>query len=413
MNSLHEQILEMPAIDIHSHLRGEQTQAHDLGEVFFYHVAAQAMLAAGMPPELWRSKRPAEERIKEALSYLGKIRNTTMFWVIKQTLRRIHDFDAEDLSWENWEALCRRFRETAEQPGWAREVLCEKAMLRVSLTGTPDGRDGIAPDQRNFLDYTCEQPITSGDIVGLLEHQAGKPIASTQALNEAVDGHIQSRIEAGAGSFTYWPTRGFACPPEDAPNVDSILEARARKEPLAPEQVLALDGAVAHRSLAILDDRSLPFVICVGITGGARRRTLLRYDPAEPAEILKMLLRYPNIDFFLMLGNVAQSQELNTLAKQLPNAYLACSWWHGMYPAYAERELLERLEMIPYTRLVAVITDAYCAEWSVARSILSRHVLANALAQKVGSGEYSEAFALEIAQAMLHDNPARVFTQSA
>jgi hypothetical protein len=67
--------------------------------------------------------------------------------------------------------------------------------------------------------------------------------------------------------------------------------------------------------------------------------------------------------------------------------------------------------MMPYTRLVAVITDAYSAEWSVARSILTRQVLANVLEAKVRSGEYTERLAIGIAQAMLHDNPARVFAR--
>lgn len=408
MDPLYDQILEMPAIDIHSHLRGERTQARDLSEVFFYHVAAQAMVAAGMPRELVRRDGPVEERIREALPYFAKIRNTTMFWVIKQTLWHVHDFDAEDLSWANWEALCRRFRETSEQPGWAREVLCEKAKLSLSLTGMVEGRDGIATDQRDFIDYTCEQPITNSDLLNLIEHQSGEPITTTAALKDAVSAHIHSRIEAGAGSFTYWPARGFVCPPETEPDVDVLLEARARQEALTPEQLRELDAAVAYWSLGILNELSRPFVLCVGITHGGRRRTLLRYDVAEAGEIFRALLRYPDISFFLMLGNVAQSQELNTLAKQVPNAYMACSWWHGMYPAYAERELRERLEMIPYTRLVAIITDAYCAEWSVARSILGRHVLANVLAEKVETGEYTEALALEIAGAMLHENAAGV-----
>jgi hypothetical protein len=115
------------------------------------------------------------------------------------------------------------------------------------------------------------------------------------------------------------------------------------------------------------------------------------------------------VRFMLMLGNVAQSQEMCTLVKQFPNAYLACHWWHGMYPAQAAPQLRDRLEMVPYNRLIAVITDAYCAEWSVARSFLSRRVLALALAEKVAAGEYSEAFALEVAEAMLEANPREAF----
>jgi glucuronate isomerase len=409
MSFLHDHITEMPGIDIHSHLRGEHTQARDLGEVFFYHVAAQAMVAAGMPPELARGDRPAEERIREALPYLGRIRNTTMFWVIKHALRRLHGFDVEDLSWGNWEGLCRRFRETAEDPTWARTVLVEKARLDLSLTGTPHGRLGIADDQRDIIDYTCEEPITSADLIGLLERKAGERITTTAGLNQAVEAHLQNRIAMGAGSFTYWPARGFACPPEEAPNVDGVLAKRRLHEALSPEEVRALDAAVAHRSLALLNERELPFIMCVGITFGEQRRTLLRYDPEEAGEILRMALRYPRTRFLLMLGNVAQSHELCTVAKQLPNVYMACSWWHGMYPAQAERELEERLEMMPYTRLVAIITDAYSAEWSVARSLLSRHVLARGLARKVESGEYSEDFALDVARAVVRGNAAEVF----
>ncbi len=409
MSALRDAIMELPAIDIHSHLRGEHTQAHDLSEVFFYHVAAQAMVAAGMPPELVRGERPAEERIREALRYLAKIRNTTMFWVIKQALRRLHDFDAEDLSWANWEGLCSRFRETAEDPTWARTVLSGKARLALSLTGTPRGTAGIAEDMRDLIEYTCEQPVTSADLIGLLERKGKERITAGERLAEAVEAHIGDEVARGAGSSTYWPARGFACPPEEAPNVDGLLSKRAGEEPLTEAELRALDGAVARTSLAVMNARGLPFVMCVGISFGAGRRTLLRYDPDEAGQILAMALRYPNVRLCLMLGNVAQSHELCTVAKQLPNVYMACSWWHGMYPAQAERELHERLEMMPYTRLIAIITDAYSAEWSVARSILSRQVLANVLAQKVASGEYTEEFARGIARAMLRDNAAEAF----
>ena len=419
MTSLNQAILEMPGVDIHSHLRGKHTEAHDLGEIFFYHVAAQAMVAAGMPPDLMKPERPVDERIKDALPYMAKIRNTTMFWVIKEALRVIHGFDAEDFSWANWEGLCRKVEATSGQPGWAREVLCNKAKLNLSITSTPRGRGDIADDQRDFLDYTCEQPVTHADIMGYLE-RSKEPITTTAALNEALEAHLAHELdEHDAGSFTYWPQRGFACPPEEAPNVDAILAARAKAKAsgvaqahaLQPEQIRALDDAVAHRALPIINERGLPFVMCIGITMNAHGRTLLRYDAAEAGEIFNMMLRYPRINYFLMAGNVAQSHELNTIAKQMPNAYMACSWWHGMYPQYAERELAERLEMIPCNRLVAVITDAYSAEWSVARSLLSRLVLARVLEQKVAAGEYTEAFALEIAQAMLEGNAREVFAR--
>ena len=47
----------------------------------------------------------------------------------------------------------------------------------------------------------------------------------------------------------------------------------------------------------------------------------------------------------------------------------------------------------------------------MARSLLSRRVLARVLERKIASGDFTRSFALEVARAMLHDNAARAFAR--
>ena len=48
----------------------------------------------------------------------------------------------------------------------------------------------------------------------------------------------------------------------------------------------------------------------------------------------------------------------------------------------------ERLEMLPANKQVGFFSDAYCAEWSYAKAVIVRKVMAKVLAERIELGQF-------------------------
>ena len=75
-----------------------------------------------------------------------------------------------------------------------------------------------------------------------------------------------------------------------------------------------------------------------------------------------------------------------TLARELPNLSLAGYWWHNFFPDTIAQVMRERLEMLPANKQVGFFSDAYCVEWSYAKAVLVRKILARVLAERIELG---------------------------
>jgi hypothetical protein len=69
------------------------------------------------------------------------------------------------------------------------------------------------------------------------------------------------------------------------------------------------------------------------------------------------------------------------------------------------RVMAERLDMIAASRQVGFFSDAYTLEWSYAKAVMVRTVLARVLAEKVALGQFGTDDALAAARAMLYESP--------
>ena len=118
-----------------------------------------------------------------------------------------------------------------------------------------------------------------------------------------------------------------------------------------------------------------------------------------------MIGRHPRLRFQCFLSSRHANQSLCTLARELPNLSLAGYWWHNFFPDVIRQVMAERLEMLPATRHVGFFSDAYCVEWTYAKSIIVRKQMAGVLAEKVEQGQYSREEALGIARAILYESP--------
>src|SRR6202035_2044496 len=84
----------------------------------------------------------------------------------------------------------------------------------------------------------------------------------------------------------------------------------------------------------------------------------------------------PGLRFQCLLASRHANQSLCTLARELPNLSLAGYWWHNFFPDAIRQVMGERLDMLPANKQIGFFSDAYCVEWTYAKTILVRRQMA-------------------------------------
>jgi len=123
------------------------------------------------------------------------------------------------------------------------------------------------------------------------------------------------------------------------------------------------------------------------------------------AQLAEIVTRHPKLRFQCFLASRHADQSLCTLARELPNLSLAGYWWHNFFPEAIRQVMAERLDMLPTNRQIGFFSDAYCVEWSYAKAVMVRKIMAQVLAQKIEQGQYAVEDALAIAHAILYESP--------
>jgi glucuronate isomerase len=131
--------------------------------------------------------------------------------------------------------------------------------------------------------------------------------------------------------------------------------------------------------------------------------TASRLTQKTLASLAEMVARHPRIHFQCFLASAHANQTLCTLARELPNFSLSGYWWHNFFPVFIERVMRERLDMLSTARQVGFFSDAYTMEWSYAKTLIVRRVLARVLAEKIQDGQYDRKGALAIAREILFE----------
>lgn len=423
----------LPWIDPHTHMDAAHLAARGLDDILLYHMAVSDLYAAGCPsggrvPED-RAEAEAQRRVVEALPYLPKTRNTAMAWGTRIILEDLYDWH-ESVTAENWERLDALVRERAADPAWPREILRRAGIVR---TGTElwRGRDGSADDLFQYslewaffartqwgqpdiplfeLERTWNETEPGVPIPVTFDRQTAPPLAKTirsvEDVHEAVAHYCASipygRVMATAQHIStdiVYGDRGEA-------EMAAALRSRAKAGD-AERDVYA--SYILHRFLGELEKRGEQIVFQFSL--GAEPlpyESAGRLSQRTIGQVAELVARYPRLRFMCFLASRHGNQSLCTLARELPNFSLAGYWWHNFFPGAIRQVMEERLDMLPLNKQIGFFSDAYCADWAYAKAVLVRKQMAQVLAQKIESGQYTEEEALGIARAIVHDSASEL-----
>ena len=431
ISDLESALADVPIVDGHTHLVGGNLGARGLHDVLLYHMSVSDLYAAGCPSGARLTQYPdcpneheAHMRIEEALPYLKRAQNTSIAWGIRIILRDLYDWH-DEITADNWKSLDARVRERADDRRRHREIARQAGIRRfcTELVRREGGRDD------DILHYSLEWAFFTRCQWGEfdtalyeLERCWGKPPEGSSPIgtgSRPPTDHVIRTLDDVHAAVDWYVNQ---IPVDEILSMATHISTDIDLSTASPAK---MEQALVRRSQAGPTERDTyaSYINEVFLTAFEEKcadRTLFQFSlGAEPlpfetasrlsqrtiAQLAEMVGRHPRIRFQCFLSSAHANQSLCTLCRELPNLSMAGYWWHNFFPSVMRRVMDERLDMLPTNKQVGFFSDAYCIEWSYAKAVMVRRVLARVLADKIELGQYDTNAAVGIAREILFETP--------
>jgi glucuronate isomerase len=413
---LEMEISGMSVIDPHTHLQHRTPSAQFIGNIFSYHYIKMELSTVGMDVEnLMNEKIPPDIRMKNAIPFIPKISNTTTWWGF-MTICRAFGFEDETIHEGNWQSLCDLASKKMQSEGWYKKALHNINIRKSFLTNLPDedlsgcDRDAFVPSLRTdewVLDI--QEKATREK----LEMLTGSAIANLSDLKVAIRKVVDKFVNIKAASMAISLPPNFMAFPVADGDAEILYGKVLTGKRLTDDESSRLQSYMIYSLFEMCNEANLPFQIMLGVDRKIHRR--LEWDGfSTDLNMVKTfkdaLNRFPKVKFVFSLLNTILNHELAIYSKTFANCYFAGHWWYTFYPVLIKTAILERLQAVPYPKLVGWYSDSYYIEWTIAKIKLYIKSLSSALAEFIEDGYINEDMALKIAKAMIHDNSMEIFS---
>lgn len=410
------EISGMPVIDPHTHLQHKTPSAQFIGNIFSYHYIRMELSTVGMDVENLMSENiPPDIRMKNALPYIPKISNTTTWWGF-MTICKALGFEDDTIHEGNFQDLCDIAKETMQSEGWYKKALHNVNIKRSFLTNLPDedlsgcDRESFVPSLRTDEWVLDIQEKATREKLELLTNSSITNIFDLKcAIRKVADKFVS--IKSASMAISLPPN--FLVFPVANGDADILYSKVLIGRRLNDDELARLQSYMIYSLFEICNDLNLPFQIMLGVDRKIHRK--LEWDGfSTDLNMVKTfrdaLNRFPKVKFVFSILNSILNHELAIYSKTFANCYFAGHWWYTFYPALIKTAILERLQAVPYPKLIGWYSDSYYVEWTIAKIKLYIKSLSNALAELVEDGYINEDMALKVAKAMIHDNIIEIFS---
>jgi len=423
-DELFSEMREIPAIDVHSHLRRNQMAAPGVGKLLFYHMLVYPMRAAGgLDDAHWPSKELHSDAPDSALPYDAWMRswplleNTAFAWVLQTILRDLYEFD-EPVTPESLPRLRAAFDRKASQPDWPRQVIA-RGKIAAILSSYCDVPPLAPGEYGGGIRFTLETAPTVGTHETIpwrrrlerLGRHAGFEVSSLAQLARAVQEFFDKTDWAGKNVLVNWIGSEADFRPVDASVVDGLLADCLRGAEPLPDGARLLEAAAVRCTLQAVRRRIKVYQLVYGTqfsTAEDAPHPVQKAWHGFAAGIAHLAAEFPEIHFNVLNGYEPDEPVLCSLCLAYANVSLGSFWWQTFYPSVMHAAWHRRLDMVPVSRLCGFFSDGYSVDYIYGRLRLSQRVLANVLAERIERGFGNRKQAIEIARQVMHETPKRL-----
>ncbi|MFH1070945.1 MAG: amidohydrolase family protein [Candidatus Glassbacteria bacterium] len=400
-------------VDSHEHLSPEKLRTEQVLSLFTsLHYAISDMWADGldrqMSESLFEDTSAAPARKWQLMApFWENTRNTTYHRVLVEAFRDL--YGVRDVDEGTYEELSRRIQE-ANQPGWYRTVLKEKAGIDMAVCDV--GLRGRELDPEIFRAVLrLDDFLLFWDSFAVVEKNWGVKIGSfadwEQALEVAFDKLVEMGFVGIKSGVAYDRALEFSevSREEAEKTFDRLHENPQTVNGMPWEQKKPLQDYMFGRIADLCASHDLPFQIHTGFFYDTWRPIA----QANPALLAPFIIRHKDTRFVLMHCGYPYGGELIAMAKNLPNVTVDMCWIYIISPRFASDFLDQAIETLPSDKVLAFGGDYVIVEGSYGHAKLCRRTVSRVLADKVIAGYWSEQEAVDYAKKILRENPIKVF----
>ena len=407
-------------VDPHSHIDPHAPAARSLSDILGYHYYTELVHSAGVPRNsIEGAGLSADARVANIVAGLGALTNTIQYAWLMEIARDLFGFMPDHLTSSNWHDLQARVHERTATPGWADSVLRSNRMEAVFLTNDFD-------DPLEGFDPATYVPCLRVDE---LVFHLGKPgvlerLATSSGVGVTDIASLHSGLAATAERFVRRGARAAAIslPPDFRPQrVEAGAAGRAfedirRHGTQASAESRGVMAADLFWTVAeCCDQQRIPFDLMIGVRRSIYSRGVYQGQDLldgrlSLAEYAPLFNAFPRVAFPVSVLSQPLNHELVSYAWIFPNVYPFGHWWYANTPSSIERDLEQRIEAVPRTKLLGYYSDMYKLEFGYPKFAMYRRVLAKVLAGRfVEERGWSEEQALSLGLDLLVNNTRRVF----
>lgn len=413
----------IPIVNTHEHILAEADRLKAPRDPFLLvgHYLINDLISAGLPADdaakLADANAPLDTRFQLFEPYWKLARFTGYAEAFRIALRDL--YGVNEISLRGFEGV--REQMAGLKPGFYKDVLQKRANIAYSVLDDYWNGDPVRPDPelfvlaRKFDGFVA--PRSRRDLTRM-EEVTGVSIGSLSGLKKALEKRIEQNLAVGMvtikSTIAYQRSLDFAPATEaDASRAFAILAARKEAPESSPRDATerplrALEDYMFHTLLDIAAQHHLPVQVHTGIQAGNGNHL----PNSRPSLLTQCIRMHRGVAFDLFHIGYPWFGEVIALTKMFPNVTADFCWAWILSPVTARRALREMLGAVPYGKILGFGGDYRYVELSYGHARMARENIAQVLAEMVEDHELRENDAMEIAEAILAKNPARLFPKS-
>jgi uncharacterized protein len=414
----YEELMEfmtgMEIVDTHEHLPSEKDRLASNVDfsTLFSHYCLTDLKSSGMQPkemETFYSKDTSvEEKWQIFEPYYNLIHDGAYARSAHIAMEQFYGFSRLE-SAADAAAVTKAMRE-ANKPGLYKKVLKDACHIRMSMNfgSLEDDPDFFAP----VIFANSYVEVTKATIRGLedaLELSCGNLNSYVDALCEQFRQFKEQGMKGIKFSLAYMRDLTFKSRTHaEAEEVFLRIMDEGygwRYADLGYEESRPLQDYLVHRFVEMAGDLDLPIVFHTGLQTDVEHNA---WD-TRPLQLVNLTHRYRNVDFIILHGGCPWMDDAALMAKQYRNVYLDLAWTHIMSPSIATRYLQSWIDLVPMNKISGFGGDYMVVEKVFGHLVMARENIARALTAKIEDGAMSLDRAKIWIQAMLWENPKRVY----
>lgn len=414
---IYQKVLETPLIDTHEHLMNESERIQAGKTIWdkandwtflLSHYFDSDLVVAGM------SQADHDRFFSTALEPLDKWKLFEPFWPyvkytgyglnVRHTLKDVYGID--DLTGETVRKLEEAYH-AAIKPGFYRHLLRDIGNIESCQVN-------LWP----FLE--SEQPdllMSDLHISGMIEEnwdprfarEAGVTVKVLDDWHRVIDYWITTygkRAVAVKSTMVYH--RDLDCirtPPEE---VEKAFLKKINKEPMTPAEQKALEDHLFWYAVDRATEMGLPVKLHTGYYVGHGQMPLRRVQ-GNPAAICELCQQSPDTRFVLFHICYPYYEEMPSIAKHYPNAYMDMCWSWIINPLAAKDFLKKYLVTAPANKIFTFGGDYIPVELVPGHAAIARQGITQALSELVDERWMTLKEAMNLTDVIMHQNARKLY----